>query len=46
MKLQNPFTTTFSKTPDYTYIDTLESADIIENFSYPSPTEIHWFLQQ
>ena len=37
--MQNPFTTTFSKTPEYTYIETEGSREIIENFSYESPSE-------
>ena len=37
--MQNPFTTTFSKMPEQTYITTQEPAEIIENFSYPSPSE-------
>ena len=37
--MQNPFTTTFSKTPEYTYIDTAQSREIIENFSYSEPSE-------
>ena len=37
--MQNPFTTTFSKAPEYTYISTDEAQEIIENFSYDRPTE-------
>ena len=37
--MQNPFSTTFSKTPEYTYISTNEPKEMIENFSYDSPTE-------
>ncbi|MBR5338325.1 MAG: hypothetical protein IK152_10105 [Lachnospiraceae bacterium] len=37
--MQNPFSTTFSKLPEYTYIPTEEPREIIENFSYESPTE-------
>ncbi|MGN0347394.1 MAG: hypothetical protein ACI4DU_08920 [Lachnospiraceae bacterium] len=37
--MQNPFTTTFSKTPEYTYIATDKTEEILENFSYDSPTE-------
>ena len=37
--MQNPFSTTYSKLPEQTYISTLESGSIIENFSYDSPTE-------
>ncbi len=37
--MQNPFSTTFSKFPEYTYISTSEPTEIIENFSYDSPTE-------
>ena len=37
--MQNPFTTTFSKLPEYTYISTSEPRDMLENFSYDSPSE-------
>jgi len=37
--MQNPFTTTFSKIPDYTYIPTSQTEEIIENFSYDVPSE-------
>lgn len=37
--MQNPFTTTFSKIPDQSYIVTDQTAEIIENFSYNSPSE-------
>ena len=37
--MQNPFTTTFSKAPEYTYIATQKTDEILENFSYESPTE-------
>jgi len=37
--MQNPFTTTFSKAPEYTYITTEKTDEILENFSYESPTE-------
>ncbi len=37
--MQNPFTTAFSKAPEYTYISTDEAQEIIENFSYDRPTE-------
>lgn len=37
--MQNPFTTTFSKMPEYTYISTEQTAEILENFSYGSPSE-------
>ncbi|MCR5025462.1 MAG: hypothetical protein K6A90_14210 [Lachnospiraceae bacterium] len=37
--MQNPFTTTFSKIPDYTYIPTSQTEDIIENFSFEVPSE-------
>lgn len=37
--MQNPFSTTFSRLPEYTYITTGEPADIIENFSYDRPSE-------
>lgn len=38
-KMQNPFTTTFSKLPEYTYIVTDEVESILSNFSYDHPTE-------
>ncbi len=37
--MQNPFSTTFSKFPEYSYISTNEPREIIENFSYDSPSE-------
>ena len=37
--MQNPFTTTFSKTPEYTYVTTEGTREIIENFSYDRPSE-------
>lgn len=37
--MQNPFTTTFSKTPEYTYIATEKTEEILENFSYDIPSE-------
>ena len=37
--MQNPFTTTFSKIPDYTYIPTDQVNEILENFSYDKPSE-------
>lgn len=37
--MQNPFTTTFSKTPEYTYITTEKVSEMIENFSYEHPSE-------
>ena len=37
--MQNPFTTTFSKPPEYTYIATEKTDEILENFSYINPTE-------
>ncbi len=37
--MQNPFTTTFSKTPEYTYIATRKTDEILENFSYENPSE-------
>ncbi|MCR4617489.1 MAG: hypothetical protein K5669_04795 [Lachnospiraceae bacterium] len=37
--MQNPFTTTFSKIPDQSYITTDQTAEIIENFSYDRPSE-------
>ena len=37
--MQNPFSTTFSRMPEYTYISTIEPLEIVENFSYDNPTE-------
>ena len=37
--MQNPFTTTFSKTPEYTYIATEKTDEILENFRYENPSE-------
>lgn len=37
--MQNPFTTTFSKAPEYTYISTEKTDEILENFRYEKPTE-------
>lgn len=37
--MQNPFSTTFSKLPEYTYITTGEPIDITENLSYEKPSE-------
>ncbi len=37
--MQNPFTTTFSKIPDYTYIPTDQVREIVDNFSYDNPSE-------
>jgi hypothetical protein len=37
--MQNPFTTTFSKAPEYTYISTNKTDEILENFSYAHPSE-------
>ena len=37
--MQNPFTTTFSKAPEYTYIATSKTAEILDNFSYENPSE-------
>ena len=37
--MQNPFTTTFSKIPDDTYIPTEQVSSVIENFSYENPSE-------
>ena len=37
--MQNPFTTTFSKTPEYTYIAIDKTKEILENFSYEMPSE-------
>lgn len=37
--MQNPFTTTFSKAPEYTYIATEKTDEILENFSYENPSE-------
>lgn len=37
--MQNPFTTTFSKTPEYTYIATTKIDEVLDNFSYDKPSE-------
>ena len=37
--MQNPFTTTFSKLPEYSYINRRETDEILENFSYQNPSE-------
>ena len=37
--MQNPFTITFSKAPEYTYIATSKTAEILDNFSYEKPSE-------
>lgn len=37
--MQNPFTTTFSKSPEYSYIATDRTIEILENFSYENPSE-------
>ena len=37
--MQNPFSTTFSKMPENTYISTVEPLEMIENFSYDQPSE-------
>lgn len=37
--MQNPFTTTFSKTPEYTYIANEKADSILENFNYDAPSE-------
>lgn len=37
--MQNPFTTTFNKMPDLTYVATESPTEIIENFSFDNPSE-------
>lgn len=37
--MQNPFTTTFSKTPENTYIHTDQTEEILDNFIYDQPSE-------
>ena len=37
--MQNPFTTTFSKTPESTYIHTEKTDEILDNFIYDHPSE-------
>lgn len=37
--MQNPFTTTFSKAPENTYIATQQTNEILDNFSYDHPSE-------
>ena len=38
--MQNPFTTTFSKAPEYTYISTQKTDEILENFSYEKQNDV------
>ena len=37
--MQNPFTTTFSKMPDLTYVATESPTEITENFIFDNPSE-------
>lgn len=37
--MQNPFSTTFSKTPELTYIATEQPNEILNNYAYDSPSE-------
>ena len=37
--MQNPFTTTFSRIPDYSYIETEQVDIIVDNFRYENPSE-------
>ena len=37
--MQNPFTTTFSKNSEYSYIATEQADEILENFMYDNPSE-------
>ncbi len=37
--MQNPFTTTFSKNPGFSYIATEQTNEILENFRYENPSE-------
>ena len=37
--MQNPFTTTFSKAPEFSYVETDKTDEVYENFFYDSPTE-------
>lgn len=37
--MQNPFTTTFRKAPENTYIATQKTNEILDNFSYDHPSE-------
>lgn len=37
--MQNPFTITFSKAPEMTYISTEKTNEILENFSYKRSSE-------
>lgn len=37
--MQNPFTTTFSKSPENSYTSTERTDEILENFSYERPSE-------
>lgn len=37
--MQNPFTTTFSKSPEFSYVLTEQWAEILDNFRYENPSE-------
>jgi hypothetical protein len=37
--MQNPFTTTFSKNPEYSYISMEQTDEVIQNFMYDNPSE-------
>ncbi len=37
--MQNPFTTTFSKNPGFSYVSTEQTDEILENFMYENPSE-------
>ena len=37
--MQNPFVTTYSKIPDRSYIPTVQTMEIVENFGYRRPSE-------
>ena len=37
--MQNPFSTTFSRLPERSYVSTTAPREIIDNFSFDNPTE-------
>ena len=37
--MKNPFTTTFSKNPENSYVYTEQTSEILDNFNYENPTE-------
>lgn len=37
--MQNPFSTTYSRIPEFTYVSTALTRDVLDNFSYDRPSE-------